>query len=143
MSFSTKQYEWSNTKINILGRTLVGVQGVSYKVTREKTPVYGRGNKPLAIQSGNKSFEGELMLLQSELELLRAAVKTINPLYDLTDISFDIVVSYERPTAAGFERVTDVVIGAEFTEYEKGMEQTDTQMEISLPFVALDLQEGI
>lgn len=136
---NTKQYTWSDVKINLLGRTLIGVQGVSYKTSVEKEPVYGRGNKPLSLQSGNASFEGELMLLQSELEELRAAIKTINPTYKITDISFDLVVSY----GDGLTAVTDIVLGCEITEYEKGMEQNDKFMEITLPFVALDVQEGV
>lgn len=136
---NTKQFAWSDVKINLLGRTLIGVQGVSYKASVEVEPVFGRGNKPLSMQSGNYTFEGEIMLLQSELEALRAAVKAINPLYKITDISFDLVVAY----GDGLNAVTDIVLGCQITEYEKGMEQNDKFMEITLPFVALDIQEGV
>ncbi len=136
---NTKEYAWSDVKINLLGRTVIGVQGVSYKTSVEKEPLFGRGNKPLRLQSGNYTFEGEIMLLQSELEALRTAVKTINPLYKITDISFDLVVSY----GDGLTAVTDIVLGCEITEYEKGMEQNDKFMKITLPFMALDVQEGV
>jgi len=138
MGFSSKQYAWSDVKINLLGRTLVGVRGVSYKVSVDKEAVFGRGKKALAIQSGNETIEGELMLLQSELVALNTAVKAINPLYKITDVSFDLVVSYGDNITT-----TDIIKGVEFTEYEKGLEQEDKFMEITLPFVALDLQEGV
>lgn len=136
--FSSKQYSWSDVKINLLGRTLIGVQGVKYKITTDKEAVYGRGNKPLAIQTGNKTYEGELMLLQSEVENLRAAVKAVNPDYDLTDVSFDLVISY----GVGNTAVTDICLGCEFTEAEKSMEQESKFMEVTLPFVFLDVKSA-
>jgi hypothetical protein len=139
MAFSTKQYAWSNVSVNLLGRTLVGIRGVSYKVTADKEPVFGRGRKALAIQTGNETIEGEIMLLQSELQALNTAVKAINPAYKVTDVAFDLVISYSDGTTA----TTDILKGVELTEYEKGLEQEDKFMEISIPFLALDLQEGV
>jgi hypothetical protein len=138
MGFNSKQYSWSDTKVLLLGKTLTGIQGVKYSRKKEKEYVYGRGSKPLAIQDGNESVEGELTLLQSELELLRAAVRLKDPTANITDVSFDIVVSYDRDNIA----VTDVIQGCEIMEYEKGMKQGDKFMEISLKFMALDVIEG-
>lgn len=138
MAFNSKQYQFSDISVVVLGRTLQGFQGVKYSVKTEKEPVFGRGNRALSIQKGNETIEGELMLLQSEVEALRAAIKSVNPLYKLTDISFDIVVTY----GDGLTSATDIILGAEFKEYEKGMEQGDKFMEISLKFLALDLKEG-
>lgn len=139
MAFSTAQYAFKDINVVILGRTLIGFQGVKYKVISEKEPVFGRGKKALAIQDGNERIEGELMLLQSELELLRSTIRTANPAAKITDVSFDIVVSYGDGNSA----VTDVIRSAKITEYEKGMEQNDKFMQISLPFLALDLNEGV
>lgn len=137
MAFNSKQYQFSDIKVILLGRELEGFRGVKYKVSTDKEVLFGRGKKGLSIQSGNETIEGELMLLQSEVEALRAAVKAVNPLYKLTDVSFDIVVTYGDSIA-----VTDIIQGAEFTEYEKGMEQADKFMEVTLPFLALDVKEG-
>ncbi|MBV6442754.1 MAG: hypothetical protein EPGJADBJ_04478 [Saprospiraceae bacterium] len=138
MAFNSKQYAFSDITVNVLGRELQGFRGVKYKVSVEKEVLHARGKKAFSIQSGNETIEGELMLLQSELEALRAAVKSVNPDLKLTDVAFDIVVTYGNGTTA----VTDIIQGAEFTEYEKGMENGDKQMEISLPFLALDVKEG-
>ena len=132
---NTKQFEFSDIRVIILGRQLEGFRGVSYTVSKEKELVYGRGNKALSLQSGNESIEGELMLLQNEVEALRLAVQTARPTAKLTDVSFDIVVTYGNGTSS----VTDTLLGCEFTEYEKGMEQGDKFMEISMPFMALDI----
>lgn len=138
MAFNTKQYAWSDVRVVLLGRELTGIQGISYKVSQEKEPVYGRGVNPLSIQSGNKSFEGSLTLLQSELEALEAAVKAVNPQYHLTDVSFDVVVSY----GDGASSSSDVIQSVEITEYEKGIEQADKYMTIELPFMATGIKFG-
>ena len=138
MGFNSRQYSFSDISVNILGRTLEGFRGVSYKVSVEKGLLHGRGKKALSIQNGSEKVEGELMLLQSELEAMRLAVKTANPLAKLTDVSFDIVVTYGNGATA----VTDIIQGCQFTEYEKGMQAADKFMEISMPFLALDVKEG-
>ena len=137
--FETKQYSWSDVTINYQGRKLVGVQGVTYKKSVERELVYGRGSNPLAVQSGNKKVEGTLMLLQSELEGLTAAIKAINPTADITDFKSDILVTYGQGNTA----VTDRINGAYISEYEKGMEQNDKFKVIELPFIALSVDEKI
>lgn len=139
MAFSTDQYAWKDISVNVLGRTLQGIKEVRYKVTSDDERVYGRGNKALAIQKGNESVEGQLMLLQSEYEQFRATVKAANPLNKPTDVYFDIIVTYGQGNSA----VTDIIKSAKFTEYEKGMSQEDKFMEITLPFIALDVEEGL
>lgn len=138
MAFNSKQYSFADISVIILGRELQGFRGVKYKITTDKEVLHARGKKAFSIQTGNETVEGELMLLQSELEALRLAVKSVSPTYKLTDVAFDIVVTYGN----GITSVTDIIQGAEFTEYEKGMEQEDKFMEVTLPFLALDVKEG-
>lgn len=138
MAFSTKQYAWSDVRVVLLGRELTGIQGVSYKVAQEKEPVYGRGNDPLSIQSGNKSYEGTLTLLQSELEALQAAIKKVNPSYDLTSVAFDLVVSYGE----GATSTTDIIRSCEISESEKSIEQSDKFMKVELQFIATGITYG-
>jgi hypothetical protein len=133
----SKQVAWKNVRINIGGRTLVGVKGVKYSRKSDKTPLYGRGSKPLGIQSGNQSFEGTITLYQNELDVMIAEVKQVNPYADLTDAVFDIVVAYGE----GIKSKVDTLLGCEISEYEKGMEQNDPNMEIELKFQYLDLKE--
>jgi hypothetical protein len=138
MAFNSKQYGFSDVRVIVLGREIEGFRGVSYKVSVEKEHLHGRGKKPLSIQSGTETVEGELMLLQSEVTALIATIKSVDPKMKLTDVSFDIVVTYGDGTTA----TTDIVRSCEFTEYEKGLENGDKFMEVSLPFLALDIDEG-
>ena len=62
---------------------------------------------------------------------------------DVTDIpAFDIVVAY-LPRQGGTQIVTDIIKHCEFTENEKQMNQGDKFMEITLPFVALDINKNV
>jgi hypothetical protein len=139
MAFNSKQYNFSQVSVNILGRTINGFLGIKYSIKTEKDYLFGRGNNPLSIQSGNNKYEGELSLTQSELEAMNIAVKQANPDGLLTQVAFDIVVAYASDTII----TVDVIEGAEFTEYEKGMKQGDKNMEISLKFMALRIREDI
>jgi hypothetical protein len=138
MPFNSKEYEWSNVEVVMLGRPVTGIRGVSYKASQEKEVVYARGNKPRAIQGGNKSYECKLSLLQSEIEaLLQAAGNG----YDVTDIpAFDIVVAY---APASGTIVTDIIKNVEFTEVEKSFKQGDKFMEVELPAIGLDIEFNV
>jgi hypothetical protein len=138
-TFNSKQYAWANVRVVLFGREVIGIRGVKYKVSQEKEAVYGAGSKPLGIQAGNKSYEGEVVLLQNELEAIQRAAGVGN---DITDIpAFDIQVSYVDKVSGSL--VNDTIKYAEFTEAEKGMSQGDKFMEITLPFIALDVAKGV
>ena len=133
---NTREYEWSDVNVVAAGRLVTGIRGVQYKSAQEKEALYGKGNKPHAIQHGNKSYDGSITLLQSELEAIELAANG-----DILDISFNIVASYGNP-AAGDVMSTDLLVGVEFTEVTKGMKQGDKFMEIELPIIIRDIKYG-
>ncbi|MCG8701261.1 MAG: hypothetical protein MI922_24620 [Bacteroidales bacterium] len=137
--FDSKQYDWSNIDIVMLGRPVTGIRGVKYKTSQEKELIYARGNKPVSIGHGNVSYEGELTLLQSELEALQEAAGAGNKITDIA--AFDVTVAYIPK--GGSTVVTDIIKNVEFTEYEKGMAQGDKFMEVTMPFVALDIDYNV
>ena len=134
MTFDSNQYSWVDIEIFMGGKKVAGVREIKYKESIETEAIYGSGNQPLSIGAGNKSYEGEIKLLQSEAEALQAS--TGSSILDIDGL--DIVVSY-APKKGGI-LVTDVVQRARFTEIEKGMAQGDKFMEVSLPFVALGIK---
>ena len=67
LAFNSEEFAWSDVTVQVGSRVLTGIQAVSYKVSQEKGFVYGKGNKPLAIQKGNFAYEGTIKVLQSEL----------------------------------------------------------------------------
>ena len=122
----------------ILGRTIEGIVEVKYKRTAKKERLYGRSSKARALLTGNEEISGSITVHQSELQAMIDAAKAAGR--SITEISFDIVHAYE--TSAGVI-ATDIVVGAEFEEYEKAMAQGDTHMKITLPYQALDLKENV
>jgi hypothetical protein len=130
--FDSRQYEWADITLVLGGRDVTGVRGVKYTTKQEKELCYGKGNLPLSIQKGNKSYEGEITMLQSELEALRLAGGG-----SILDMQINAIVTY----GLGEVLVTDEIIGIQFTDETKEMKQGDKFMEITLPIVFLRLRK--
>ena len=129
---NTREYEWSDVNVVLAGRLVTGLRGVKYGAKQEKEHLHAKGNKPHSIQRGNKTYAGEITLLQSEYEALRKASGG-----DILDASMDIVAAYGDPTA-GDVITTDMLIGVEFTEDNTEWKQGDKFQEKTLPFIYLD-----
>lgn len=130
--FNSREYEWADISVVLAGRPVTGFRAVEYNPKQEKEAVYAKGNKPHGIQRGNKSYEGSITLLQSEYESLKQACCG-----DILDASFDIVVAYGN-ASKGDAIVTDILVGAEFTEDKTAWKQGDKFQEKVLPFIFLD-----
>ncbi len=130
-----KEFEFRHVDLVIAGKSINGLRGIKYMTKTEKERLYGRGNKAIAIQSGNEACEGEVKFLQWEIEALIAAIKAKDASLKLTDVSFDMVVSYQ----AANKVIVDVIHKAEFEGYEKGFDQGDKFMEISMKFLCTDI----
>lgn len=135
MAFDSRQYEWADLEIQLGGKTLVAVTGVKYKKKVEREAYFGKGRKPLSLQTGNETVEGELSIGKSELDSLIARTNK-----KLLHTSFSLVVSYGNP-AEGVPMTTDIIEGLKISEYEQGLKQGDKAMEITLPFMALNVLE--
>ena len=129
---NTREYEWSDVSVVLAGRLVTGLRGVKYSAKQEKELLHAKGNKPHSIQRGNKTYEGEVTLLQSEYEALRQASGG-----DILDASVDIVAAYGNPSA-GDVITTDALIGVEFTEDNTEWKQGDKFQEKTLPFLFID-----
>jgi hypothetical protein len=134
MSFDSRQYEFNDLTLELGGRVVTGFRGVKYSTKQEKELLYGKGNQPLSIQKGNISYEGEITILQSELETLRKAGSG-----SVLGLSLDATVCYGNP-ANGDVLIIDKIRGLQFTEDGKEMKQGDKQMEITLPFICLRIE---
>ncbi len=134
---NTREYEWSDVTVMLGGADLTGIRGIKYSSKQEKEAIYGKGNQPVSIQKGNVSYEGEMTLLQSELEALRDA----SPTGTVLDLCVDCVVCYGNPSQ-GTEMQTDTLLGIQFTEEAKEIKQGDKFQEITLPFIYLRQMKG-
>ena len=129
---NTREYEWSDVTVVLAGRPVTGIRGVKYSAKQEKELLHAKGNKPHSIQRGNKTYDGEITLLQSEYEALKQACGG-----DILDASLDIIASYGNPSQ-GDVITTDGLLGVEFTEDNTEWKQGDKFQEKALPFIFLD-----
>lgn len=133
---NTREYEWSDVSVVMAGRDITGLRGVKYSAKQEKELLYAKGNKPHTIQRGNKDYSGEITLLQSEYEALKAAAKG-----DVLDITFDMVVAVGNPSK-GDVITTEILINCEITEDNTEWKQNDKFQEKVLPFIYLDKKKA-
>ncbi|MBR6077446.1 MAG: hypothetical protein IKP63_03740 [Paludibacteraceae bacterium] len=129
---NTREYEWADVSVVVAGRPVVALRGIKYGSKQEKEVVYGKGNKPIGIQRGNKDYSGEIGWLQSEYQAIKAAAGG-----DILDLTFDVVVSYGNPSK-GDAVTTDILIGCQFTEDTTDWKQGDKFTEKTHPFIYLD-----
>ena len=134
--FNSNEDGYANINVVLAGRPITGLRGVKYKITQEKEVIHASGNEPHGVGRGNKTYEGEIVVLQSELEALTRAAGVGKNITDLRNL--DIVVAYAAEE--GLPLVTDIIKYAEFTESEKGMSQGDKFSEHTLPFIALGIE---
>ena len=130
--FNSREYEFADLTVFMGNRDISGLRGLKYVYKQEKEALYGKGNKPLSIQKGNKSGEGEITLTQSELLALEVAGGG-----SILDLEVNIVANYGNPSK-GDMIATDELIGCQFTEEPKELKQGDKFMECTLPFIFLD-----
>lgn len=136
--FDTRQYEWSDVSLNLGGRDVTGIRGVKYSEKIEREPLFAKGRYPHSVQSGNVTIDGEITVLQGELEaLIKAGGGSLLNLKGLT-----CSISY-GDLADGNTLITDVLTGVYFTESPKELKQGDKQMEIILPFIATRLDHQV
>lgn len=131
MAFNSRQYEWADVTVILGGKDLTGIRGVKYSEKIEREAIYGKGRNPHSIQSGNRSIEGELTVLQSEYEALTESGNG-----SILSLSVDVECSYGNPPD-GIK--TKRLEGVRFTEASQELKQGDKNMEITMPFVALNI----
>lgn len=135
--FNSREYSWKDIEVIMMGRPLVRILEVKYKGSQETKPIYGRGANPTSIQKGNKKYEGELKIGQSELEAMIDKAKSVTGSADPLDLPpFDITVAYNKN---GLIR-TDVLVGVVLKDVEKALKQGDTDMEVSIPFECVNIK---
>lgn len=142
MAFDSREFEFADIKMSMLGVESSGLRGLTFKKSQEKELVYAAGNQPKSIQRGNKKNEGELSLLKSDLDIYNKAARAAG-YEDITDVPgkfINITCVYQKKDGDGL--ATDSLINVEFTEFEDGMKQGDKFKEVTLPFIFLRLKQA-
>lgn len=138
-SFNTKEYSWIDVNVVLLGKPVTGLRGIEYKSKRQTEALFATGKKARGIQKGKKEYEGTITVLQSELIAMQAAAKQ-SGYDDITDLEFDIIVSYM--SESGIVQ-TDKVVNASITEAPNSIKEGDLYSEHALPFIACDIEYNV
>lgn len=139
MPFDSKECAWAQTKIKLLGRTITGIRGFSFKNTQEKEHLYAAGDDPIGIQSGNKKPEGSIKLLKYEWDQLQDAAQLAgyNDFLQVPHTLILITCSYKKDPSDTLRIIT--ASGVAFSEWDNAMEQNAKMTEITMPFIALEI----
>lgn len=135
MAFNSRQYEWADMTLILGGSDITGFRGVKYSAKIEREPVHAKGRDPHSIQSGNNTYEGEIVLLQSEYDALVDAGQG-----SVLSLSLDAEVHYGN---APDPIRTNRIMGIRFTEEARESKQGDKFEEITLPFICLSIKNNV
>lgn len=127
-------HSWSSVKVNLLGRSIVGLKGIDYSDSQETKGVKGRGKKDIGFVSGNYAATGKVTLEMSEVEALNKLMPKGTSIYDIP--AFDVVVCYRT----GIELVTHMLINCKFTgQGRTGKAGEVKEFEVELPLYIGDI----
>lgn len=135
--FDTAECAWSHVRLNILGRSITGLRGFNANKDFDKELLYGSGDEPIDISTGNKKYDGSIKLLKYEVDLLNDAA-LLAGYEDITEVPhtlINVVVEFKKNKASKTRTIVIPALG--FTKLDFGMEQGAKMMEVSLPFLAM------
>jgi hypothetical protein len=137
--FTTKECAWSNTKLTVLSRTIIGARGFEFNKEIEKEHLYAAGSDPIDIQSGNKKPDGNIKILKFELDLLNDAAQADAAGYeDITEVPHPLILitcQYKKNLTDPIRTI--VATGVAFTKMAVAMEQNAKMTEVTLPFICM------
>ena len=136
---NNREYAWGDISILGGGQPVAGARAINYKVSQSKEALVAAGREPRAIQKGQRSYEGSLTVLQSELMALNRSARAAG-YQDLLGADISIIVAYAMD---GVTMTLDRIDGVNFSEYSVDASTDSLYMEVELPFVALNIEMGV
>lgn len=139
MSFSTKECAWAQTKLKALGRTFVGIEAFEFSKSVSKEAMFGAGDEPIDIQTGNKEYKGSVTLRKYEVDALNDAAQAAG-YEDITEVPHEAIVitcSYKKNVTDQQRTITSLATA--FTEMTVGMKQNDKQTSVQLSFISMKI----
>lgn len=132
--FNSREYAWADITIIAGGTDITGIRAIKAKQKQELEEVYGKGREPKSIQTGNRSYEGEVEMLQSDFNAIEDAAGG-----NVLNVNIDILVCYGNPANGDVIR-TKKISGVRFSETENAAKQGDKFMPVTLPFKAIGMK---
>ena len=128
-------YGWSQVKVNILGRIVVGIASISYDDDQDMEHNYGAGNRPVSEGLGNINCTASIELFMEEIE----ALQKLSPTRRLQDLgTFDIIVSYQPFNKNA--TVNHVLKSCRFKKNSREVAQGDMNVSSELELLVAEIQ---
>lgn len=142
MGFNSREFEFADVKVSMLGKELTGLRGLEYDYEQEKEHLYAAGNKPKSIQKGQIKPTGTLTILKTDLDDLNAAARAAGykNIVQVPGRLINITCIYQKDDGDPIR--TDSLINVEFTKMSDGGKSGDKFKECALPFLFLDLKQA-
>lgn len=135
ITINNREYAWGDITVTLFGQPVAGLRGISYKTSKEKTELYAAGRNPRSIQHGKRKYDGTITITQSELQALNRSAQAKGH-QDILDVDFNIVVCYMSDNGI---ITTDIIKLASLSELPQQMKEGDANMEVALPYIALNI----
>lgn len=142
MAFDSRECEFADISVSLLGNDLSGLRGITYDYEQEKDYAYGKGNKPKSIQRGLVKPGGSLKILKSDLDDLNTAARAAGykNIVGVPGKLINLTIVYQKDDGDPIK--TDRLIYVEFTKLSEGMNSGDKFKEVELPFLFLDIKQA-
>jgi hypothetical protein len=141
MIINGQEYAWADLEVVMSGKTtpLQGILEIEYSTQQEHNHLHAKGRDPHSMTSGNKMYNGKLVVLQSEVEAMQRAFGAGR---DVTDSRGAVVTIAYMPDSVG-QITVDQIVELRFEEIRKGMRSGDGHMTVELPFKALKINYNV
>lgn len=139
VNIRTSECAWAQFEVKILGRKIKGIRGFEAKKTIEKEHLYGAGDEPIDLATGNKSYTGNITLLGFEVDAMNRAARMAG-FEDILEVPHEAIVITANFQKLKVDPKTFItVVGVGFTEVPQAIKQNDKNREIQLPFLAMNI----
>lgn len=141
MHIKSGEYAWHHTEVKIADRIIVGITAWELKKAVEKKELYGAGQYPIDIQSGNCKYSGSITLLGYEADRLEQAAQTAG--YDsILDVPHELLSITITARKLAKDPITKwIARGVAFTETTDTLKQNDDHRECNMPFICMDIHK--
>lgn len=140
VNITSSECFWANFEMKIFSTVIKGLRGFGFKKEVDKEHLYGAGGEPIDIVTGNIKGTGSIKCLGFEADKMNAAARAAG-YDDITDVPHEAIVitcSYKRRATDPIK--TYISNGAAFTEAGVDLEQGAKHREITLPYLAMNVQ---
>ena len=135
MAFDSREYEYADITLLFGGNDIVEVRGLKISEKIEREPLYAKGRQPLSIQSGNVSYEGEIMVTLGGYQRMVKMGKG-----SVLNLAGELVCAFGNPNK-GDALMTKRAEGVRFNSAEVSTKQGDKFIEVTLPFICLNVNQ--